>query len=85
MGRSLTLWLIWFGFMTNRFVHGMSLAFGLFCVLFPYPTLLQDGMAQRGLDPNSQLFQIAAWVPLFGPLTYLCLRPSLLAFRLGNP
>lgn len=71
-------------FMTNRFVHGMSLAFGLFCVLFPYPTLLQDDMARRGLASNSQLFQIAAWVPLFGPLAYLCLRPSLLAFRFEN-
>jgi hypothetical protein len=72
-------------FMTNRFVHGMSLAFCLFCVLFPYPTLLQDDMARRGLKPNSQLFQIAAWIPLLGPLAYLCLRPSLLSFRFGNP
>jgi hypothetical protein len=71
-------------FMTNRFVHGMSLAFGLFCLLFPYPTLLQDDMARRGLEPNSQLFQVAAWIPLFGPLAYLCVRPSLLAFRF-NP
>ncbi|MBD2075532.1 hypothetical protein H6F86_16835 [Phormidium sp. FACHB-592] len=71
-------------FLTNRFVHGMSLAFCLFCVLFPYPTLLQDDMARRGLTPNSQLFHLAVWVPLLGPLAYLCLRPSLLAFRFGN-
>ncbi|MBD1918080.1 MULTISPECIES: hypothetical protein [Cyanophyceae] len=71
-------------FMTNRFIYGMSIAFGLFCVLFPYPTLLKDDMARRGLEPDSQLFNIAAWIPLFGPLAYLCLRPSLLAFRFRN-
>lgn len=82
------IWGDWAGFaqefMTNRFVHGMSLAFCLFCVLFPYPTLLEDDMARRGLQTDSQLFSIAAWVPLFGPLIYLCLRPSLLAFRFSN-
>lgn len=82
------LWGDWAGFvqtfLTNRFVHGMSIAFGLFCVLFPYPTLLQDDMARRGLTPNSQLFWLVAWVPLFGPLAYLCLRPSLLALRFRN-
>ena len=82
------VWGDWTGFaqefLTNRFVHGMSLAFCLFCVLFPYPTLLQDDMARRGLTPTSQLFHLAAWVPLLGPLAYLCLRPSLLAFRFGN-
>lgn len=82
------VWGDWAGFvyefMTNKFVHGMAIAFGLFCVLFPYPTLLQDDMARRGLEPNSQLYQIAAWIPLFGPLAYLCLRPSLLAFRFKN-
>lgn len=79
------VWGDWAGFaqefMTNRFVHGMSLAFCLFCALFPYPTLLQDDMARRGLTADSQLFHMAVWVPLLGPLAYLCLRPSLLAFR----
>jgi hypothetical protein len=82
------VWGDWAGFaqefMTNKFVHGMSLAFCLFCVLFPYPTLLQDDMARRGLTSDSQLFQIVAWVPLFGPLAYLCLRPPLLMPRLSN-
>lgn len=87
------LWGDWAGFaqefMTNRFIHGMSLAFILFCGLFPYPTLRQDDMARRGLSPDSQLFQIAAWqiavwVPLLGPLAYLCLRPPLLALRFDN-
>jgi hypothetical protein len=88
----LLLYAVWWGdwsgfvqeFMTNRFIHGMSLAFCLFCVLFPYPTLLQDDMARRELTPNSQLFQLAVWVPLLGPLAYLCLRPSLRAFRFSN-
>ena len=71
-------------FMTNRFVNGMTLAFGLFCVLFPYPTLLQDDMARRGLASDSRLAQITAWVPLFGPLAYLCVRPALLAYRFRN-
>lgn len=65
-------------FQTSRFIHAMSLAFCLLCLLFPYPTLLSDDMARRGLTSNSQLFWIVALVPLFGPLAYLCLRPPLL-------
>uniref|UniRef100_B8HWG2 DUF2834 domain-containing protein n=1 Tax=Cyanothece sp. (strain PCC 7425 / ATCC 29141) TaxID=395961 RepID=B8HWG2_CYAP4 len=79
------LWGDWAGFrqefLTNRFIHGMTLAFALFCLLFPYPTLLEDDMARRGLNSESQFFGLVAWVPLFGPLAYLCLRPALLAFR----
>ncbi len=70
----------WHEFTTNRFVHGMSLAFCLFCLLFPFPTLLGDDMARRGLKQDG-LFRVIAFVPLFGPLLYLCLRPPLLAFR----
>ncbi|MBD2099745.1 hypothetical protein [Leptolyngbya sp. FACHB-261] len=65
-------------FQTNRFVHAMSLAFLLFCFLFPFPTLLSDDMARRGLSSDSQLFRLVAFIPLFGPLAYLCLRPPLL-------
>lgn len=68
-------------FLINRFIHGMSLAFCLFCLLFPYPTLLQDDMARRGLTHDSQLFWLTALVPLVGPLVYLCLRPPLLGAR----
>jgi hypothetical protein len=79
------VWGDWAGFvqefLTNRFIHGMTLAFGLFCALFPYPTLLQDDMARRGLTANSQLFQAVAWIPLFGALGYLCLRPPLLTLQ----
>jgi hypothetical protein len=68
-------------FLTSRFVHGMSLAFVLFCLLFPYPTLLNDDMARRGLTSESQLFWLVALIPLFGALAYLCIRPPLLKFR----
>jgi hypothetical protein len=70
-----------FEFQRNKFVHGMSLAFLLFCGLFPYPTLLSDDMARRGLTSDSALFWGVALVPLFGPLAYLCLRPPLLTHR----
>ncbi len=61
-------------FQTNRFVHGMSLAFCLFCLLFPYPTLLSDDRARRGLMTDTQWLD---WIPLFGALFYLCSRPPL--------
>jgi hypothetical protein len=71
----------WQEFSTNRFVHAMTLAFCLFTILFPFPTLLSDDMARRGLTSDSQLFRWVAWLPLFGPLAYLCLRPPLRVFR----
>lgn len=68
-------------FQTDRFTHGMTLALCLFALLFPYPTLLSDDMARRGLTSDSQFFWWVALLPLFGPLLYLCLRPSLLTAR----
>lgn len=63
-------------FQTNRFVHAMSLAVCLFAILFPFPTLLSDDMARRRMtDPL--IFWAVALLPLWGPLLYLCLRPSL--------
>jgi hypothetical protein len=59
----------------------MTVALGLFTVLFPYPTLLGDDMARRGLMKQSQFFWIVALVPLFGPLAYLCLRPNIPALK----
>ncbi|MDZ8027172.1 MAG: DUF2834 domain-containing protein [Nostoc sp. SerVER01] len=59
---------------TNRFIHVMSLDFCLLCLLFP--TLVGDDMARRGWE-NPQLLWITALIPLFGPLIYLCVRPSL--------
>lgn len=62
-------------FQGDRFINGMSLAFCLFCLLFP--TVLGDDMARRGYLSNSQLFWVIALVPLLGPLAYLCWRPPL--------
>lgn len=68
-------------FLTDKFIHGMTLAVGLFTLLFPYPTLLGDDMARRGLMRDSQFFWLVALVPLFGPLIYLCLRPNIPALK----
>jgi len=71
-------------FQTDKFIHGMTLAFCLFALLFPYPTLLSDDMARRGLTQQSQFFWVVALVPLFGALVYLfylCLRPRIPAYR----
>jgi hypothetical protein len=68
-------------FQTDKFIHGMTLALFLFALLFPYPTLLSDDMARRGLMKESQLFWIVALIPLFGPLAYLCLRPNISALK----
>ncbi|MER3494600.1 MAG: hypothetical protein C4323_21500 [Mastigocladus sp. ERB_26_2] len=64
----------WQQFLSDRFINGMSLAFCLFCLLFP--TVLGDDMARRGWN-NPTIFWVVALVPLFGPLGYLCLRPLL--------
>lgn len=64
----------WQEFQTNRFIHGMTLAFCLFGLLLP--TLLKDDMARRNLK-DSKIFWLVAFVPLLGPLIYLCLRPAL--------
>ena len=61
-------------FQTSRFINGMSLAFCLFCLLFP--TLLGDDMARRGIK-NSLIFWAVALLPLIGSTAYLCLRPPL--------
>ncbi len=62
-------------FQSDRFINGMSLAFCLFCLLFP--TVLGDDMARRGFLSNSQLFWAIALVPLLGSLAYLCWHPPL--------
>ena len=59
---------------TSRFIHVMSLDFYLLCLLFP--ALLGDDMARRGFN-NRTVYWVVSLVPLFGPLAYLCLRPSL--------
>ncbi len=59
---------------TSRFIHVMSLDFCLLCLLFP--TLLGDDMARRGLK-DSRIFWTVAFIPLFGAILYLVLRPPL--------
>jgi hypothetical protein len=59
-------------FQTSRFINGMTIAFCIFCLLFP--AILGDDMARRGVT-NSQAFWAVALIPLIGPLAYLCSRP----------
>lgn len=61
---------------SSRFIHVMSLDFCLLSGVFP--AVLGDDMARRGLV-NSKVFWVVALIPLFGPLAYLCIRPSLVA------
>ena len=63
-------------FQTRHFVHLISLDFCLMCLIFPLTSLFDDDMARRGLN-DSRIFWAVALIPLFGPLLYLCLRPSL--------
>jgi len=63
---------------TSRFIHVMSLDFCLLCLLFP--ALLKDDMQRRGIT-QPLVFWIVALIPLFGPLAYLSLRPSLPAME----
>jgi hypothetical protein len=59
---------------TSRFIHVMSLDFCLLSLLFP--ALLADDMARRSWK-NPQIFWLISFIPLFGPLFYLCIRPPL--------
>ena len=59
---------------TSRFIHVMTLDFCLLSVLFP--ALLGDDMVRRNLQ-NPLLFWVAALIPFFGPLVYLCARKPL--------
>lgn len=59
---------------SDRFVHVMSLDFGLLCVLFP--RLLSDDMARRGIQDH-RLLWLVSLVPLIGSAAYLVLRPPL--------
>lgn len=59
---------------TSRFIHVMTLDFCLLCLLFP--ALLRDDMVRRDWQ-NQQVFWLFALIPLFGPLIYLSVRPSL--------
>ncbi|MDF5724631.1 MAG: hypothetical protein PUP91_30040 [Rhizonema sp. PD37] len=64
----------WQQFQRDRFIHGMSLAFYLFCLLFP--TILGDDMARRGWS-SSVVFWSVSLIPLLGSLVYMSLRVPL--------
>lgn len=59
---------------TNQFIHVMSLDFCLLSLLFP--TLVKDDSLRRGIK-NPEIFWIISFIPLFGALSYLCLRSPL--------
>ncbi|MBD2448436.1 DUF2834 domain-containing protein [Nostoc sp. FACHB-152] len=63
-------------FLQRLFVHLISLDFLLMCLIFPITSLLDNDMARRVIK-DKRIFWAVALVPLFGPLVYLCLRPSL--------
>jgi len=59
---------------TNRFIHVMSLDFLLLSSLTA--ALLGDDLTRRGGETSGMLAKIAL-IPFFGPLIYICCRPSL--------
>ncbi|MBD2184625.1 DUF2834 domain-containing protein [Aerosakkonema funiforme] len=59
---------------TSQFIHVMSLDFCMLCLLFP--ALVRDDMARRDIK-DRQVFGAVSFIPLFGALLYLCLRPPL--------
>jgi hypothetical protein len=58
----------------SRFIHVMSLDFCLLSLLLPL--IIKDDLAKRGID-NQTIFLSISFLPLIGPLIYLCLRPNL--------
>jgi hypothetical protein len=59
-----------YSWQTQRFIHVMSLDFVMLSALFP--VLAKDDLTRRAGQP--WLWWIT-FVPLVGPITYLCLRP----------
>ena len=59
---------------TSRFIHVMSIDFCLLCMFFP--VLIEDDLKRRKID-RQWIFWTISFVPLFGTLAYLCLRPPL--------
>ncbi|MCC0177954.1 DUF2834 domain-containing protein [Waterburya agarophytonicola K14] len=60
---------------SSQFVNVMSIDFCTLSLLLP-AAILKDDMARRGIK-DSQLFWLAALLPLFGSLIYWCVRPQL--------
>lgn len=63
-------------FQTRHFVHLITLDFCLMGLIFPITSMFEDDMARRGLKQRWMYWTVAL-IPLFGPLFYLCYRPSL--------
>jgi hypothetical protein len=59
---------------TSRFIHVMSLDFCLLSLLLP--VLIGDDIPRRRFT-NPRAIQLLSFIPLFGGLLYLCIRPSL--------
>lgn len=64
---------------SSRFIHVMSLDFCLLCGLFP--AILGDDLTRRGVK-NTLVFWVISFLPLIGPLVYLCLRTSVETYNL---
>jgi hypothetical protein len=58
---------------TRRFIHVMSLDFCLLSLLCP--VLVKADLIRRGMRANPWV--AVAFLPLLGPLIYLCLRPPI--------
>jgi len=59
---------------SSRFIHVMSLDFCLLILLLP--VLITEDIHHRNFT-NPQLVRLLSFVPLFGGLLYLCIRPNL--------
>jgi len=66
-------------FKSTEFVHLISIDFCLMCLIFTLTSLFDDDLDRRGIN-DWRIFWAVALVPLFGPLAYLCLRPTLPEF-----
>lgn len=64
----------WQQWQTSRFIHVMTLDFGLLSLLFPF--LLIDDWQRRGIEKS--LWRWWSLFPLLGALGYLLLRPPLI-------
>ena len=64
-------------FQTNRFIHVMTIDFFVLSFLFPF--IIDDDLKRRqNFDKNSSSFYFRlGFLPLFGPLIYLCQRQPL--------
>jgi hypothetical protein len=60
---------------TSRFIHVMSLDFCLLTLLLP--VAIADDINLRYFT-NPQTIKLLSWLPLFGALIYLCIRPNLI-------